>query len=409
MMKAATSIDFHPYEPSFAADPYPVYARLREQSPIFRSAELAMTMFARYEDIRAVLVDGRFGRTLDPVSTPAEISQRRRAAHWDRLPNYSQYVRVNLLETDGADHARVRRVVSAALNPRRMRELRDRIQAIVDQLLDRIVPSGHMDFVRELAVPLPVHMIAELLGWPERERHRLRPWSARIVRLYEKDHTPADEKRAEEAVTEFAAMLDQLAEERRAEPREDLVSALAAIPETSLAREELIAMCMLLLNAGHEATVNAAGNGLLALLRHPEQMERVRANRTLLPAAIEEMIRYDAPLQMFHRLVLEDLDYCGIRFHKGETLGLLYGSANRDPAAFPNPDEFDIGRTPNRHFGFGTGAHFCLGAPLARLELEVLFGSLLDRLSGLRLLGDAPHYRKGLVFRGLESLNVAWS
>jgi cytochrome P450 len=173
-----------------------------------------------------------------------------------------------------------------------------------------------------------------------------------------------------------------------------------------LTRDELIATCMLLLNAGHEATVNAAGNGLLALLRHPAQLDRLRNDRRLLPVAIEEMIRYDAPLQLFHRFVLEDLDYKGIRLRRGEKVGLLYGSANRDPRVFGRADDFDVARTPNRHFGFGTGVHFCLGAPLARLELEVLFGALLERFE-VRLEAPAPRHRAGLVFRGLEALHIA--
>ena len=287
---------FEPYDPAFAADPYPVYARLRDESPIFRSEALGMTLLARYEDVRAVLVDGRFGRALD------EVSARK---GWERTPNYSRYVRVNLLEMEGADHSRVRRLVSEALNPRRIRTLRDRVREVVDERLSIAARAGTFDFVSEVAEPVPVHMIAELLGWPESERHRLRPWSARIVRLYEKDHTADDEARAEAAATEFAAMLNELADARRADPRDDLVSGLVSVEVQGerLTRDELTATCMLLLNAGHEATVNAAGNGLLALLRHPTQLERLRTDRKLLASAIEEMIRYDAPLQLFHRLI----------------------------------------------------------------------------------------------------------
>lgn len=403
------SVEFQPYDPAFAADPYPVYARLREESPIFYSSALGMTLFTRYEDIRRVLVDGGFGRTLDHVSTREETERRRHAARWHELPNYSRYVRVNLLEMEGPDHARIRKLVSAALDPRRIRSLRDRIQLVVDELLAAAASAGRVDFVSQIAVPLPVHMISELLGWPEAERHRLRQWSAAIVRLYEKDHRPEDEGRAEQAVTEFAAMLSELADARRVEPCDDLVSALVSVESEGqrLTRDELIATCMLLLNAGHEATVNAAGNGLLALLRHPVQLERLRNDRSLLTTAIEEVVRYDAPLQLFHRFVLEDREYQGVTLRKGDLVGLLYGSANRDPRAFERADELDVGRSPNRHFGFGTGAHFCLGAPLARLELEVLFGALFARFAEVRLEGEAPRHRPGLVFRGLEALPVS--
>ena len=409
-MSRAPEVEFRPYDSRFAADPYPVYARLRDESPVFYSAQTDLTLFARYDDVRSLVLDGRLGRSMDHLTTPEELAHRRRQAGWDRLPNYSRYVRVNLLETEGADHARVRRLVAAAFGPRRIRDLRDRVRALVEGLLDERMEQRRMDFVADLAAPLPVQVIAELLGWPDQERHRLRPWSARIVRLYEKDHTTQDEERAESATTEFAAMLTELAAERRAAPRDDLISALVAVCDEGdrLTADELISTCMLLLNAGHEATANAAGNGLWALLRHPEQMHRLRAEASMLPAAVDEMLRYDAPLQLFHRYVLENLEFGGFELRRGEMIGLLYGSANRDSQAFDRADEFDVGRAPNRHLAFGAGVHFCLGAQLARLELEVLFETLLRRLPMLRLDGEQPRYRPGLVFRGLESLNIRW-
>ncbi|HKE43907.1 MAG TPA: cytochrome P450 [Steroidobacteraceae bacterium] len=409
-MSTASHTDFEPYSQAFAADPYPVYARLRERTPIFHSSQLGMTLFTRYDDIRSLLLDGRLGRTLDHVKTRAEIAQQRASTEWRSTPNYSRYVRVNLLETEGAEHARVRRLVSAALTPRRIRDLRARIQALVDGLLAEVLPRGRMNFLADLAEPLPVYMIADLLGWPPEERHRLRRWSAHIVRLYEKDHTADDAVRAEAAATEFAAMLAELAERRRVAPRDDLISGLVAVVDAGerLTRDELIATCMLLLNAGHEATVNAAGNGLLALLRHPGQVARLRADPALITSAIEEILRYDAPLHLFHRYVLEDLSVAGVELARGERVGLLYGCANRDPAAFERAEEFDVGRNPNRHLSFGTGTHFCLGAPLARLELEILLGTVLQRLPALQLDGVQPTFRTGLVFRGLEALRVRW-
>jgi cytochrome P450 len=403
IVSTAGAVDFAPYDRAFAADPYPVYARLREHSPIFHSAEIGMTLIARYRDIRSLLVDGRLGR-----EATGETAQSKR---WNRLPNYSRYVRVNLLEKEGADHTRLRRLVSAALDPRRVRNLRRRIEGLVDELLDAVANQGRMDFLADLAVPLPVHMIAELLGWPSEERHRLRPWSAQIVRLYEKDHSEEDEDRAETATREFAQALAELAERRRTDPQDDLISALVTICDQGdrLTPDELISTCMLLLNAGHEATVNAAGNGLLALLRHPEQLARLRAEPSTIPTAIEEMLRFDAPLQLFHRFVLEDFQYGEIAFAKGDTIGLLFGSGNRDPEAFERADEFDVARQPNRHLAFGVGTHFCLGAPLARLELEVLFTALLRQLARIELDAAQPEYRTGLVFRGLKNLWVRWT
>ncbi|HZF26316.1 MAG TPA: cytochrome P450 [Steroidobacteraceae bacterium] len=413
-MSTAKPADFEPYSAAFAADPYPVYSRLREHTPVFYSAQLGMTLFTRYDDIRSLLLDGRLGRTLDHVKHPEEIARQRVSAEWQRLPSYSRYVRVNLLETEGTEHARVRRLVSAALTPRRVRDLRGRIQALVDEMLLTLLPQGRMNFLADLAEPLPVYMISDLLGWPLEERHRLRPWSAQIVRLYEKDHSAEDEAQAEAATTEFAAMLGELADRRRNDPRDDLISGMvAAVDEGErLTRDELIATCMLLLNAGHEATVNAAGNGLLALLHHPEQAARLRAapaaEPAILTSAVEEILRFDAPLQLFHRYVLEDLSFAGVELRKGDTVGLLYGCANRDPQVFERADEFDVGRNPNRHLSFGTGTHFCLGAPLARLEIEILLGTVLRKLSELRLDGAEPEFRTGLVFRALKALSVCW-
>jgi cytochrome P450 len=407
-MSTASTVEFKPYDPAFAADPYPVYKRLRESTPIFFSEELAMTLFTRYDDIRALLMDKRLGRTMNHIATPTE--RQKSAERWAHLPNYNRYVRVNMLEMEGADHTRLRRLVSAALDPRRIRKLRDRVQAVVNELLERIAPHGNMEFLEELAVPLPVHMISELLGWPAEQRDRLRPWSAHIVRLYEKDYTREDEARAENAATEFSAALNDLADERGRTPRDDLVSALVAVRDhgNRLSRDELVATCILLLNAGHEATVNGAGNGLLALLRHPEQLARLRSEPTLIGTAIEELLRFDAPLQLFHRFVLEDFEHAGVKFARGDMVGLLYGSANRDPQGFERADELDLARKPNSHLAFGAGTHFCLGAPLARLELDVLFTTLLRRLPNIRLYGGKPEFRRGLVFRGLKQLRVCW-
>lgn len=399
---------FHPYEQGFAANPYPTYARLREQNPIFHSAEFGLTFFTRYRDIANLLADKRLGRTLSHVLSPEEKGAKHRRENWQATPAYSRFVRVNLLETEGPDHVRLRRLLAKAINARRIGGLRRRIELLVDELLDGIAEHKEIDFIADLAVPLPVHVISEMLGWPAEERHRLRPWSAAIVRLYEKDHNAEDVLRAEAATQEFAGMLGELADRRRSDPKDDLISAFALLESDgdTLSADELIASCMMLLNAGHEAVVNSAGNGLLALLRHPEQRQRLQRDPSMITTAIEEMLRYDSPLQFFHRFALADMEYGGFEFRKGDTLGLLYGSANRDPAAFEHADTFDIARDPNQHLAFGLGPHFCLGSPLARLELEILFSKLLQRFPDIQLLDEQPRYRTGLVFRGLRQLRV---
>lgn len=391
-------LHFEPGTAAFAADPYPFYAALRERSPVFYAAEFGMTFLTRYGDIFAALTDKRLGRAV-----PDGAGRDERPA----LPNYERYVRVNLLETEGETHARLRRLLAQPLSPKRVVDLHERIQDVANGLVGKLAPGVEVDFIAEVAEPLPVVVISQLLGWPEAERHRLRPWSADIVRLYEKDATDEDEERAETACREFAERLDALATERKAAPVDDVISALAALEDEprGLSRDELISSCMLLLNAGHEATVNAAGNGLLALLRHPEAIRRLREEPALIGSAVEEMLRYDAPLQLFHRFAYEEMDIDGQVVPRGGKVGLLYGSANRDPEMFADPDRFDIARNPNRHLAFGAATHFCLGAPLARLELRTLFGTLLANTDDLELC-EEPEHRPGLVFRSLKHLQV---
>jgi len=359
-----------------------------------------MTFLTRYRDILRALTDKRLGRAPLPGNAAAAVA----------LPNYDRYVRVNLLETEGETHARLRRLLSTALSPRRVANLKERVRQVARELIERVPSGADVDFIGEIAEPFPVTVISELLGWPARERHRLRPWSADIVRLYEKDAGADHARRAEAACAEFAAMLDSLADERKLAPRDDFISALAALENEpgGLSRDELISSCMLLLNAGHEATVNAAGNGLLGLLRHPGAMQRLRLDPSLLETSIEEMLRYDAPLHLFHRFACEEIVVGGVVIPKGGKVGLLYGSANRDPTVFPEPDVFDVARNPNRHLAFGAATHFCLGAPLARLELRTLIATLLAKTTQIELCGGEPEYRPGLVFRGLKSLRISW-
>lgn len=400
---------FEPYTEEFAANPYPVYAELRRRSPVFHSEELRMTLLTRYRDIFRALTDKRLGRAEPAESGAAPDNLSRTAAlRATELPNYDRYVRVNLLETEGETHARLRRLLSVALSPKRIAGLKARVEHIASELVERLAPGAEVDFIGEIAEPLPVIVISELLGWPVEERHRLRPWSAGIVRLYEKDAAPDDAIRAETACGEFAAMLDELAKERKSSPRDDLISALAVLEDEpgGLTRDELISSCMLLLNAGHEATVNAAGNGLLALCRHPDALKKLWNAPSSMDGAIEEMLRYDAPLHLFHRFASDEIAIEGQVIPRGGKIGLLYGSANRDPDMFPEPDRFDIERSPNRHLAFGAATHFCLGAPLARLELRTLFRSLLAGTSRIELCGEEPEYRPGLVFRGLKRLTI---
>jgi len=403
-------VEFKPYSTEFAANPYLVYAALRKHSPIFHDEEWGVTFIATHEDVSKLLVHKSLGRTMDHVLNPEELAQRQAAEVWHDLPNYRRYISKNLLETEGDDHIRLRRLLVKGFTSAQVDRLRPTIQDLADRLIDGLLPTGCMDLLEDFVTPLTVHVIASLLGMPEEDEHLLRPWSAAIVRLYEKDVTQADLDVAELATTEFVEYVSGLIAQRRAEPGDDLVSVLVQVEDEGevLKNDELVSTCILLLNAGHESTVNAAGNGMLALLKNTDQLALLKADPGLVNSAVEEMLRYDAPLQYFHRYVLEDLEFKGFALKRGDTVGLLYGSANRDPAVFEDPDSFDITRPPNRHLTFGKGRHFCLGAPLARLELDIVFTTLLRRLPDIRLASNEYEFHPGLVFRGLKSLGLQW-
>jgi cytochrome P450 len=401
-------MQFNPLSPEFQRNPYPFYDDIRAAEPIMFWPEGNMWLFTRYEDISTLLRDKRLGRTMDHV-----ISREERGippvpeaeAPFYKLSEHSMF------DKEPPDHTRLRSLVHKVFTPRRVENLRARIQAITHDLLDAVQAQGHMDILEDFAVPLPVTVIAELLGIPETDRHLLRPWSRDIVAMFELNHTDEQARRAVQAAVEFSDYLRTLAKERRQNPHDDLISALALVEESGdqLTEDELISTCVLLLNAGHEATVNVIGNGMLALLKHPDQMQLLRDDLSLVSSAVEEMMRYDTPLQLFRRWVLEDIEYKGFSFKQGTEVALMFGAANRDPARFPNPHTFDIARADNQHLSFSSGIHYCLGAPLARLELQVAITNLLRRLPDLRLQGAEPDFRPAYVIRGLESLPVAFS
>lgn len=400
----AGDLGFDPWSRAFVADPYPVYAELRERGPVHRFEATEQWVIPRYEDVNGLLRDRRFGRTYLHVATHAEMG-RPEEPEWHR-PFY-HLIRSGILDMEPPDHPRVRRLVSKAFTPRMVEGLRPFVQGLMDDLVDRIAGAGELDLIAEVAEPLPVAVIAEMLGVPEPDRHLLRPWSAEICRMYELNPTDEDARAAVAASEEFSAYLRDLSRERRREPRDDLISGLAQVVDDGerLTEDELIGTCVLLLNAGHEATVNVTGNGWWSLFRNPGELRRLREDPALVARAIEELMRYDTPLQMFERWVLEDAEIHGVEVRKGDELALLFGSANRDPGVFERPDELDVGREPNPHMSFGAGIHFCLGAPLARIELETSFGTLLRRLPGLEL-AEEPRWKPNYIIRGLEELRV---
>lgn len=397
---------FDPLSPAFRNNPYPTYEMLRASSPILYAEDLNMWFISAYEDVSTLLRDHRFGRSIDHVLTREQRGLPPKPAHLAPFNKLSEH---SMFDKEPPDHTRLRSLVHKAFTPRRVENLRGQIQTITDQLLDAVQERGTMDMLADFAVPLPVTVIAELLGIPESDRHLLRPWSQDIVTMYELDHTQEQEHRAIQAAVEFSAYLRDLARERREHPQDDLITALALVQEEGdrLTEDELVATCVLLLNAGHEATVNVIGNGMFALLSNPDQFDLLKRQPDAVPTAVEEMMRYDTPLQLFRRWVLEDVTYKGHQFKQGTEIALLFGSANRDPARFDNPDVLDVTRRDNPHISFSLGIHYCLGAPLARLELQIAVAILLRRMPNLRLV-EPPQYRDSVVIRGLRELKVAF-
>ncbi len=396
-------MDFAPTELEFIADPYPVYADLREREPVHYDEATDHWLISRYEDVNALLRDRRFGRTYRHLASHAEMGHPDppdwHGPFWD-------LINAGILDMEPPNHTRVRRLVAKAFTPRFVEGLRPRVQSIMDGLVDELDGAGEFDLIR-VAEPLPVTVIAEMLGVPEGDRHHLRPWSADICKMYELNPSTEMQRDAVRASNEFSAYLRELARERKQDPGEDLISQLALVVDEGeqLTEDELVGTVVLLLNAGHEATVNSTLLGWWSLFRNPDRLRELRADRSLLPNAIEELLRFDTPLQMFERWVLEPFEIHGVEIPRGAELGLLFGSANRDPSVFERPDELDLTREPNAHLSFGAGIHFCLGAPLGRQELQVSFATLMDRFPNLELV-EEPTWKPNYVIRGLEGLRV---
>jgi pimeloyl-[acyl-carrier protein] synthase len=401
-MSASEEILFNPLLPEFHADPYPFYRRLREKEPIHQSP-LGFWVLTRYEDCVAVLRDQRFGRE--------EFQQMLTAVYGDETEKPA--LPRSMLFRDPPDHTRLRALVSKAFTPRMIETMREHIQEIVDRLLDRVQDAGRMDVIEDLAYPLPVTVICEMLGVPVDDHASIRGWSADIARSLDAIGLPSDQDIVERGRTSRRALADyfrRLVPERRARPQNDLLSGLIAAEEQGdkLSQDEVIAMCLLLFIAGHETTVNLIGNGTLALLRHPEQMKKLRAEPSLIGNAVEELLRYDSPVQRTARITTTEVELAGQPLPKGTMVITALGAANRDPAQFADPDRLDVTRKDPRHISFGFGIHFCLGAPLARVEGQLALGTLLRRMPNLALAEANPEWRESSVLRGLKRLNVTF-
>ncbi|GGR38720.1 cytochrome P450 [Deinococcus ruber] len=395
--------------PEFIRDPYPALDAVREATPAFWQQE--RLFITRYDDIARVLKDSRrFGRSAHNVLSRDEGALPHLNAD-PRRASFDAFNSNHLLDSEPPKHTRLRSLVQLAFTPRRVEGLRERIGSIVEGVVEGLRERETFDLVRDYSEPLPVTVIAELLGVPQEERHQLRPWSAAIVRLYELNPSDQAISEAERAVLDFSALLRSLLRQRRANPQDDLITALAEVEQAGerLSEQELVDTCILLLNAGHEASVNGLTAGVLNLWRSGQWQDVVQAAQQNAPesyfrTAMEELLRFDTPLPMFERWVQEETEVAGVPVQPGQKLALLYASGNRDPRKFDAPGELRLGRDPNPHLTFGLGIHYCLGAPLARLELSASLRALA--LAFPRLEVDEFGYGGGFVIRGLERMDV---
>jgi cytochrome P450 len=390
----------------FKANPFPFLAELRGSQPVYQTTlpdKTPVWLITRYADVTALLKDERFVKNRRAAMTPEQL----RKMPW--VPPMFRPLERNMLDLDGQDHTRLRGLVHKAFTPSLVARMRARVQTLAEELLDHVMYEGEIDLIKDYALPLPMTIITEILGVPTRDHHKFHKWSKAVVSLT----SPKATVRVIPNVWMFIRYLRQFFKRRRRDPRDDLATALIQAEEAGdrLSEDELLAMVFLLLIAGHETTVNLIGNGMLALMEHPNEMNKLRRDPALIKIAVEELLRYTSPVLMStERYAREDLNLHGIAIPRGGmTLGVI-GSANRDETVFENPDELDITREPNKHLSFGQGIHFCLGAPLARLEGEIAINTLLRRMPDLHLnvATESLRWRPSMLLRGLESLPVSF-
>jgi pimeloyl-[acyl-carrier protein] synthase len=390
---------FNPLGGEFRDDPYPMLHALRAHDPVHFIEVPGLWFLTHYDDVVGALRDPRLSAERFQLSLPEMQSSALISS-----------LSTMMLLRDPPHHTRLRTLVSRAFTPRVVENLRPRIREIVDGLIDAMQPAGHMELMKDFAAPLPVVVIAQLLGIPLEDRARFKRWSDALIVIADGTLAPAGFADAERSAAELKEYLSGIMPARREEPADDLISGLLAAQEHEdcLSADELFSTCVLLLIAGHETTTNLIGNGVLALLRHPDQLGLLRTDPSLIRGAVEELLRYESPVQLTSRIAKEDLEIRDKRVRKGQEVCLGLAAANRDPQEFPDPDRLDITRADNHHLAFGHGLHFCLGAPLARLEGQIAIQTLLRRLRALRLETDAVEWREGIMMRSLKALPLSF-
>ncbi len=393
-----SGVSYNPLSAGMAQDPYPTYAKLRGRDPVHRSRLMDAWVFSRFSDADAILRDHRHFSS-DPRK---RVASGRRAS----LPRVEE---PSMLFLDPPDHTRLRALVNKAFTPRAVAALEPHIRELMTTLLDAVDDPAAFDLMEAVAKPLPVIVIAEMLGIPPEDRAQFAVWSDQRARILEPTLSPEERETADTAMRSLDEYLVPIISERKADPKDDIISALAQAEEEGdkLTEREVLIMLRLLLVAGNETTTNLIGNGMLALLRHPDQLAALREDPGLIPSAVEELLRFDSPVQVDMRSVLDDCDVNGFPLRRGDSVVMLLGSANRDPDQFESPDRLDVRPREQNHLAFGRGIHHCLGAPLARLEGRVVLETLIERFGSMRLLEDRPAFRSSVVLRGLLALPVA--
>lgn len=396
-----------PNTPEFARDPHSIYAKLRARAEPYFLADFDGWVFSKFDDVSALALCPQMVRGAEAFMSPKEMKAEQRAKGWHDMPAHERFVQTNLLESDGATHRRLRATVFKAFTRHYVEHHRTMVEAYANRMVDVALEKGQIDFVADIALHMPGHIIGNILGVPDNDCPQLRLWSEDVVQFFGLDRTEDDKKRAERATSDFHLYLVDLINARRTAPKGDLLSILITAQDAGqLSEEELIATAMLILMAGHGSTIDAMGSGCHALLAHPDQTAMLRTTPNLMTTAVQEMFRYDTPLPFFHRYAAEDVEVAGLMIPRATKVGLLYAAANRDKTAFAHADRFDITRTPNRHLSFGMGAHLCLGNHLSRLDMQVLFNTLLARTKAMHLTTQQVMYKPGISVRGPISLPI---
>ena len=392
-------------DPDFIADPYPVLNEIREATPVYRDEAAGQWVVTRFADVHSTLRDRRLGRDYSHRYSPADIGQPEPDPRWS---HFHQHEAWSLLSLEPPDHTRLRRLITKVFTPSAIARLQPMIESTSEALLDRCAELGEFDLLADYAQPYSVAVICSMLGVPVEDTQRLLDWSHAIVKMYELSASDEVRQAADDAAREYIAYTKDLIAAKRRRPDDFLVSQLVQVEDAgdTLTEDEIVSTAMVLVEAGHEATVNTLGNGFRALMHHRDQWRRLVDGEVEPNTAVEELLRYDAPLQMFDRWVLEPgVEIAGQPVEVGDIVAMRFGSAQRDPRRFDRPDEFDIGRGDAAHIGFGGGLHFCIGAPLARAELARSVTGLVARFPGLDLV-EEPNYHPTFVIRGLTALRL---